>query len=123
MDATVRATCPGCRNPIRIPAEWVGRAVKCKKCGAVVRSKPKADAPANGAAPAPVEAAAPNAFVNLTDAPDLLPPDAPESSLDFPLPEPVPAGAPGNPFDLGDAGPAGGGGRFNPFDTEHTDHP
>ena len=53
MDGTVRATCPGCRSPLRIPAQWVGQAVRCKKCGAVVRSKPKADAPA-GHAPANV---------------------------------------------------------------------
>jgi hypothetical protein len=38
MDATVRATCPKCGTVLRIPAAWVGQAVKCKKCGAVVRS-------------------------------------------------------------------------------------
>src|SRR5438067_1078229 len=53
MDSTVRATCPTCRSSLRIPAEWVGQAVRCKKCGAVVRSKPKADAPA-GLPPADV---------------------------------------------------------------------
>ncbi|HEV3436140.1 MAG TPA: hypothetical protein VG122_02200, partial [Gemmata sp.] len=43
MDATVRAICPKCRTGLRIPAQWIGQAVKCKKCGSVVRSKPKGD--------------------------------------------------------------------------------
>ena len=42
MPATVRATCPGCQTVLRIPADWADRAVKCKKCGAVVRGKPTA---------------------------------------------------------------------------------
>ena len=50
MDATVRATCPKCRSTLRIPAQWLGQAVKCKKCGTVVRSK--TPNPTNGAAPA-----------------------------------------------------------------------
>src|SRR5580692_10301520 len=41
MEAIVRATCPTCGTGLRIPAQWVGQAVKCKKCGSVVRSKPK----------------------------------------------------------------------------------
>lgn len=38
---TVQAICPGCQHPLRIPRELVGKPVKCKKCGTVVRSKPK----------------------------------------------------------------------------------
>ena len=44
MSATVRATCPGCRQPLRIPAEMLGKPVRCKKCGTVVRSKAPANA-------------------------------------------------------------------------------
>jgi hypothetical protein len=40
MPTTVRATCPGCQTVLRIPADWADRAVKCKKCGAVVRARP-----------------------------------------------------------------------------------
>ena len=43
MDTTVRATCPQCQTVLRIPSQWVGQAVKCKKCGSVVRSKPRGD--------------------------------------------------------------------------------
>ncbi len=58
MDATVRATCPKCRNILRIPAQWVGQAVKCKKCGSVVRSKAKdgSDAAGTGEAQGTAEA-------------------------------------------------------------------
>src|SRR5882757_589953 len=45
MDATIRATCPTCQSPLKIPAKWAGQAVKCKKCGAVVRTKPRDDGP------------------------------------------------------------------------------
>jgi hypothetical protein len=41
MDGSLRATCPRCRSSLRIPAHWVGQTVKCKNCGAVVRSKLK----------------------------------------------------------------------------------
>ncbi|MBN9523585.1 hypothetical protein J0H58_34585 [bacterium] len=39
MDATIRATCPSCQTGLKIPAKWAGQAVKCKKCGAIVRTK------------------------------------------------------------------------------------
>src|SRR5947209_3663851 len=39
MPAKVRATCPGCRTVLRIPADWADRPVKCKKCGAVLQGK------------------------------------------------------------------------------------
>src|SRR3954465_10685652 len=45
MDATVRAVCPSCQAALRIPAQWVGQAVKCKKCGAQVRVKAKEEGP------------------------------------------------------------------------------
>ena len=38
MAPPVRATCPGCRSVLKIPAEWADRPVKCKACGAVVRA-------------------------------------------------------------------------------------
>lgn len=39
MDRPVSATCPKCQTVLRIPLEWAGKAVKCKKCGTVVRAK------------------------------------------------------------------------------------
>src|SRR5205085_1886555 len=63
MEATVRAVCPNCKMALRIPAQWVGQAVKCKKCGAQVRVKAKEEAPAPDdtapATPLPPAAAAP----------------------------------------------------------------
>lgn len=58
MSATVQATCPGCRNVLRIPAEWAEKALKCKKCGTVVQARRKASggtgtAPSMPAAPTP----------------------------------------------------------------------
>ena len=50
MAATVQAACPGCRSILRIPADWTDRALRCKKCGAVVRAKKKA---ADGTAQTP----------------------------------------------------------------------
>ena len=38
MVPPVRATCPGCRSVLKIPAEWADRPVKCKSCGTVVRA-------------------------------------------------------------------------------------
>jgi hypothetical protein len=77
MDTPVRATCPGCRTVLRIPAAWVGQAVKCKKCGALVRSKPRDDAGGGARVDTPGPAGA-NAFDFSAPADD-----------DFPLPEPV----------------------------------
>jgi hypothetical protein len=123
MDATVRATCPTCRSPLRIPAAWVGQAVRCKKCGAVVRSKPKAGTPAGSA---------PNAF-ELDDAPQpaeagggfeelVLPNRAPAPGVDDlfedhpePPPHPQHAAEPFGPFSQ----PPAAAGPHNPFATPH----
>lgn len=32
MKEVVRAVCPGCRRPLNVPAEWIGRTVRCKHC-------------------------------------------------------------------------------------------
>ncbi len=86
MDATVRANCPKCKAVLRIPAQWVGQAVKCKKCGATVKSKAKAedDTPANGRAAAPAPA---NAF-------DFSQPQADDDFFGLPAPAPAPVPVP-----------------------------
>jgi hypothetical protein len=117
MEATVRATCPQCKTGLRIPAQWIGQAVKCKKCGALVRSKAKTedDTPApgtgvaNGTAPAaplaaPASPAAPASqpqatafdFDSKSDGDDLLPwlPQQPAATAPAPAPMPAPAPAP-----------------------------
>ncbi len=47
MDATVRATCPSCGNSLRIPVQWIGQAVKCKKCATVVQVRAKGSVPSD----------------------------------------------------------------------------
>jgi len=57
MSAIVQATCPGCKNVLRIPAAWLGQAFKCKHCGQVIQARDKAPAPrptADQVAPKPV---------------------------------------------------------------------
>ncbi len=40
----VQATCPGCKSVLRLPAEWAGRAVRCKGCGASMQARQTAPA-------------------------------------------------------------------------------
>ncbi len=96
MAASVRATCPGCQFVLRIPAEWVDKPVKCKKCGAIVQGKagsgplPVASVPSVAtplAMPAP---ARPQAAPALTW-PVLLPPAPP---MAVPSVGPKPTAAP-----------------------------
>jgi hypothetical protein len=104
MSAKVRATCPGCQTVLRIPADWADRAVKCKRCGAVVPGKPKPAPPAKPVVATPV--AAPPRAADLPvarPAPPVAVPDAPLIYL--PQYVPPPAALPGhtNPaldFDL-----------------------
>ena len=41
MPQMVKAVCPGCQNVLRIPADWISRSVRCKRCGCgfVVKGK------------------------------------------------------------------------------------
>src|SRR5688572_15622312 len=111
MAATVQATCPGCRNVLRIPADWADRALKCKKCGAVVRATRKAPTPP----PVPVTATATAPAVAQTAPAPALPANpayppsgqpgayAPGSPVGYPYPYPPPPGyayppPPGYPY-------------------------
>ncbi len=84
MEATVRAVCPSCQAALRIPAQWVGQSVKCKKCGAQVRVKAKDEAPVPDdtapATPLPPAASAP--------APPLAAPPAAPAPVPAPYPHP-----------------------------------
>ncbi len=39
MDSQLRGICPQCGSRLRIPPEWVGQVVRCRKCQAVIRLK------------------------------------------------------------------------------------
>lgn len=41
MSQAMQARCPGCGKVLRIPAEWLGRALRCKHCGVTVQARPR----------------------------------------------------------------------------------
>jgi hypothetical protein len=55
MSAVVQATCPGCKSVLRIPADWLHQAVRCKQCGTVLQARqpapPQTPAPSRKKAP------------------------------------------------------------------------
>src|SRR4051794_30779322 len=54
MKEVVRAACPGCQRPLTVPADWIGRTVRCKHCGRAMVVRPAAvpmASPAAGPAP------------------------------------------------------------------------
>ena len=52
MTQTVQARCPHCRNVLRIPAEWLDKAMRCKQCKKTFQAKAKASDNIPIAAPA-----------------------------------------------------------------------
>lgn len=52
MSAVVQVQCPHCRQMLRVPADWVGRTMRCKHCQNGFQARASA-APASGAAKAP----------------------------------------------------------------------
>ncbi len=39
MSTVVQSTCPGCKQPLRIPSDWLSQAVRCKQCGLVLQAR------------------------------------------------------------------------------------
>jgi hypothetical protein len=79
MAEIVRATCPECKRPIRVPVELIDKRVRCRHCNAVIRpkheeatapppSRPQAPKPALPATPPPPEAA-PEPIIRLASPP------------------------------------------------------
>jgi len=69
MSTVVQSTCPGCKQVLRIPADWLTKAVRCKRCGLLLQARPAAKpsvarpasitrTPPPAAAPVPVAAVA-----------------------------------------------------------------
>jgi DNA-directed RNA polymerase subunit RPC12/RpoP len=44
MKDVVRAACPGCQRSLNVPAEWMGRTVRCKHCGHAMLVRPASEA-------------------------------------------------------------------------------
>lgn len=59
MGSVVQAVCPQCRQTLRIPGDWVGQPMRCKRCRTPFQSRPRATAAPSVPAAAPVSAAAP----------------------------------------------------------------
>ena len=45
MSTVVQATCPGCKNVLRIPAEWLQQPIRCKHCQTIIQARPPASPP------------------------------------------------------------------------------
>jgi hypothetical protein len=102
MAQLVQSKCPGCKNVLRIPADWLHQPIRCKHCGLVMQAK-------QPAAPAPTPAA---------------PPQAPPKRPAAPAPRPVqavPAPAAGTP--AAPAVPASGGSPFADLTADDGDAP
>lgn len=100
---TVLAVCPGCATKLRIPSEWADKAVKCKKCGAVVRATASGSAPAPAgraaeptlpAHPSPLEQTLLGPPPTVAQPPAAAPPGYPAPPAGYPA---VPQGYPGVP--------------------------
>src|SRR5947208_16908711 len=42
VTSNLRGRCPGCKAVVVVPAEWVGRAVRCPACGAALKPAARA---------------------------------------------------------------------------------
>ena len=95
MSSVVQSTCPGCKQPLRIPSDWLMQAIRCKQCGLVLQAKAPARAP-SGVRPAVSSRtpAPPSRPVAASAAPAA--PAAAAPPLAIALPSPV-AYAPGSP--------------------------
>jgi hypothetical protein len=94
---TVRAACPKCHTSLKIPPDWFGKNVKCKKCGCVFQVKRKpAEVPpaAESTAPPPAAPVKAAAVLPATPIPATAVPAAPISGTPLPAASPVPANSP-----------------------------
>jgi hypothetical protein len=107
MAQVVQAICPNCRKVLRIPAEWLGQAMKCKHCGQVFQPRPRPTVP-------------PPVNLSLTPPPPTRPAPAPPVAAPVPPPtRPAPAppvAAPVGPLAMPVQSPASGA---DPFEFDH----
>jgi hypothetical protein len=62
MPPIVQAKCPGCKKVLRIPADWLNQAIRCKHCGIVIEARPKSASvrSTESVVPSPAPAVAPS---------------------------------------------------------------
>src|SRR5436305_9313256 len=46
MSAVVQATCPGCKQVLRIPLDWLNQPFRCKHCRTIIQARGPQPAPA-----------------------------------------------------------------------------
>lgn len=95
MKEVVRAACPGCHRPLNVPADWLGKTVRCKHCGHGMQLRPAAVSAVAAAVPlaTPVDGPVP--------AWEPLPEYTPPASLPTPVPA-APQAKYVSAFDAGD---------------------
>ncbi|MFO0809274.1 MAG: caspase family protein [Gemmataceae bacterium] len=80
MPTVSRVSCPGCRNTLRIPDEWLDKKIRCKRCGQSFCPRTSQPAPPT---PSP---AAPIASASIDSAADTIQDEiAPEAVSDEPF--------------------------------------
>ena len=123
MSTVVQSTCPGCKQPLRIPSDWLTQAIRCKQCGLVLQAKASATAYAprpSGVRPAvsprtppPSRTIQPPATPapKVVPAPPLAvtaqPPAVASPAVAVPVAVVAAPVAAGSPFDMIDAEPSG----------------
>ena len=86
MERTVRAACPQCKTVLRIPADWVGRTMRCKSCGAAVRTRPRREAGAGESVPVDPARPVPHQAGQSRSGPQPIPASSGATSVPYPLP-------------------------------------
>jgi hypothetical protein len=77
MKEVVRATCPGCRRSLTIPADWTGQTVRCKHCRHVMEVRRKVPLAAPVAVPVGAPGPTWEPLPDNADLPEYTPPVAP----------------------------------------------
>lgn len=87
MSTVIQAACPGCKKPLRIPAEWLKQAIRCKHCGQVIQARKK-QTPASSQAVEPAKTTQPA----QPPAPAVAPQAVPQASPVVPAAAPITQG-------------------------------
>ncbi len=113
MSTVVQSTCPGCKQPLRIPSDWLTQAIRCKHCGLVLQAKSSAAyvSRSSGIRPAASPRTPPVARpIQAVAAPAPLAAPAPPLAIALPTPGAYAPGSPAvaaSPFDRLDADTSG----------------
>jgi hypothetical protein len=92
MKDVVRSACPGCQRTLTVPADWVGKTVRCKHCGHAMQIRQRTPAPAAAPPPLPrTQAVAAGTAAAPAPTWEPLPDNGPLPEYAPPLPQPAAA--------------------------------